>query len=78
MLRLCFTDVSQSDADALALLAMLREGYPEIGVIMMSGAVTAEEIRGLYPDDDGRVQFLAKPFNIADLAGLYVVVGFLS
>ena len=33
---------------------------------MMSGGVTAEEMRGLYADDH-RIEFLAKPFSMAEL-----------
>jgi len=72
--ELVVSDLSMPRLGGRTLLAVLRRDYPEIGVIMMSKGVTTEAMRGFYPDADS-VQFLAKPFSIADLAAALLALG---
>ena len=71
---LVFWDLALPELDGRALLAMPRADYRDVGAIMMSRAITAEEIRSLYPDDE-KAQFLAKPFSMADLAQALLALG---
>ncbi len=58
-------DVRLHEADGLDLLARIRESYPEIAVIMITGYASIESAVGAIKA--GAVDYLAKPFNPGQL-----------
>ena len=58
-------DVRLHEADGMDLLARIRESYPEIAVIMMTGYSSIESAVGAIKA--GAVDYLAKPFNPGQL-----------
>ncbi len=65
---LVVTDVMMPEMDGPTLIKHLRERVPDIKVICMSG-YAEDALRERLADDTG-IHFLAKPFNLNDLAGL--------
>ena len=65
---LVVTDVMMPEMDGPTLIKHLRERAPDIKVICMSGY--AEDALRERLADDTDIHFLAKPFNLNDLAGL--------
>jgi two-component system NtrC family response regulator/two-component system response regulator AtoC len=58
-------DVRLGEADGIELLGRMREAYPEIAVIMMTGYASIESAVGAIKA--GAVDYLPKPFNPGQL-----------
>jgi len=65
MPEIVICDVRLADADGMDLLARIREAYPDVGVIMMTGYSSIESAVGAIKA--GAVDYLAKPFNPGQL-----------
>lgn len=58
-------DIRLHEADGMDLLSRIREAYPEIAVVMMTGHASIESaVRAIK---SGATDYLAKPFNPAEL-----------
>jgi len=64
--ELLISDVVMPEMDGPTLLTHMRERYPEIKVIFVSGYAEENIRKGL--EDDVSVEFLAKPFSLKQLA----------
>ncbi|MGJ8527659.1 cell cycle histidine kinase CckA [Maritalea sp.] len=64
--ELLISDVVMPEMDGPTLLTHMRERYPEIKVIFVSGYAEENIRKGL--EDDSSVDFLAKPFSLKQLA----------
>jgi two-component system cell cycle sensor histidine kinase/response regulator CckA len=64
---LLITDVVMPHMDGPELVREVRELHPEMKVIFISGYTEDAFRRRL--DSDGRIEFLAKPFSLKELAG---------
>ncbi len=56
----------EAQAALSGLLVMLREINPEIRVLLVSGYSAGDELRQVL--ESGTIEFLEKPFMLADLA----------
>jgi len=65
-IELLISDVVMPEMDGPTLLTHMRERYPEIKVIFVSGYAEENIRKGL--EDDSSVEFLAKPFSLKQLA----------
>lgn len=64
---LIVSDVVMPGMDGHTLVKLVRQEFPEVKVILMSGY--AEDVFRDEIDRDGAVAFLPKPFSLKDLAG---------
>ncbi|MCZ4272720.1 response regulator [Maritalea porphyrae] len=65
-IELLISDVVMPEMDGPTLLTHMRERYPDIKVIFVSGYAEENIRKGL--EDDSSVEFLAKPFSLKQLA----------
>jgi len=65
-IELLISDVVMPEMDGPTLLTHMRERYPGIKVIFVSGYAEENIRKGL--EDDSSVEFLAKPFSLKQLA----------
>jgi RNA polymerase sigma factor (sigma-70 family) len=59
------TDVRMSEISGIALQNLLKEKYPQVPVIIISGECTVKE--SVIGMKQGAVEFLLKPFDLEDL-----------
>lgn len=62
---LVILDCKLPDADGTAICRLLRRGEPELPVLLTSGRGS---MAALAVADDGRTDFLAKPFRVAEVS----------
>jgi two-component system cell cycle sensor histidine kinase/response regulator CckA len=64
---LVLTDIMMPGLDGLAVARTVRERYPELPVLLMSGS--ADAVAVMRHLEDPRIRFIPKPFDAAGLLG---------